>query len=180
MSTTVELLDEYFDLQEDIDFLDGESEPGVVALLERREAVERDLFQKTDNIQHIILEKRKAQAIIDAQIEVYLAEVNRLRKKKRALGNAWVRLQELIMTIVKSLGKANKSGNPQLKVDTNSYTIIQMNGALEVFDEEKIPNNFIKMEQKIDSGALRKHIIELGGEMPFVARVQKKEVLRIT
>jgi len=182
--TTRDLLDEYFDLQEDLEHGYPETPEELVpipsAVQSKMKEVEQALFDKLESIQYITMGKKEKQAILQARIDTYTAEVQRLRKKMKALDNAWHRLQWLIMQIVKSVGSENKAGNKQLKVGTDNYTIVHTYGPLEILDESRIPDDYIKLEQRIDKSALRKDIIKMHGEMVDVAICSKIERLKIT
>ena len=84
-----------------------------------------------------------------------------------------------IINMVDLLGTPNKSGNHQIKTTTDSYTIYEGDGSLEITDEESVPDEFLKLVQSIDKRKLRKHIIEKGGKTEY-AKVAKKTRLRIS
>ena len=118
------------------------------------------------------------ESALNGMLETHRNYVKTLVQKKQSMHNAKERLRGLIMITVDLIGTANKSGNLQLKTLTDSYTVVNGDGKLEITDESKIPTQYLKLTQSIDRKELRNHVIEKGGTTDC-AIVPKKKRLHV-
>jgi len=106
--TSMELVDTYFELQE----LAEELEEPDEKLQNQMKEVETAIVKKAESLDYVILQKKKLSSVIDARIQVYRDEIQRLQQKKKTMERAWNRLKKLIIMLVKVQGEPNRSGNP--------------------------------------------------------------------
>lgn len=186
-TTTFELVDEYFRLCQDKEYIEEYNNKNPDDPIDNSQldevsnqlaVVEENMVQKIENIEHVLLRKDEALAIIDASIDTYNKHLKRLKTKRKSISNGWDRLQGLIKKMVNTIGMENKSGNRQLKTDTITYTVYHSPGKLEITDNDSIPSNFQEVQVKTDMARLRKHVIKEGGETEY-ATVPNEERLRI-
>jgi len=186
-TTTFELVDEYFRLCQDKEYIEEYNNKNPDDPIDNSQldevsnqlaVVEENMVQKIENIEYVLLRKDEALAIIDASIDTYNKHLKRLKTKRKSISNGWDRLQGLIKKMVNTIGMENKSGNRQLKTDTITYTVYHSPGKLEITDNDSIPSNFQEVQVKTDMARLRKHVIKEGGETEY-ATVPNEERLRI-
>lgn len=161
--TTYEMIEWYYDCM-DMLANGGCDEEEEKALRLDLAATETALFSKADNIEFIVLKQKEKEAVIKARIAAYTEELARLRVKKLTTENTFERLKGMIIGIVKTIGKPSKSGNMQLKTDTNSFTIINKPSALEITQPNIVPSEFLVVTTTYDKAAMRKAVLLEGGE----------------
>jgi len=178
--TTYQILDTYIELQEMLDFPelrpDDTSEEEIQAGLKK---LAKLALAKTDNIHWVLSKMDENETAINGMLEVHRNYIKSLNNKKSSMKNAKERLKGMIISMVDLMGTPNKSGNRQIKTKTDSYTIMQGDGPVEITDEEKIPSEFILLVQTIAKRELRNHVIKKGGKTDY-AEVPKKTRLRVS
>ncbi len=178
--TTYQILDTFIELQEMLDFPE----------LRPDDATEEDLHKglkelanlalaKTDNIHWVLSKLDENENAINSMLETHRSYIKSLNNKKSSMKNARERLKGMIISMVDLMGTPNKSGNNQIKTKTDSYTIVQGDGKLEITDENEIPDEYIKLIQSVDKRGLRNHVIKAGGTTKY-AKVPKKTRLRVS
>lgn len=179
--TTYELINRYLELQffEDTPEL-YEPDGGINdTLTEEKEDIERAMLEKAGNIHWVLTHMDQAEGSLKGQMDTHKNYLSKLRKKQQSLDNARKRLKDLIINLVIVRGEENKAGNPQIKTDTDTYTVFEGYGSVEITDPSEVPDNFIKLKQSYDNKAIRNAVIEADGETEY-AECEKKKRLRIT
>jgi hypothetical protein len=178
-ATTYEIIDSIIELQEWVDY--PELRPEDITDEEISEGLEKLgqlALRKADNIHWVLAKLDENESALNGMLETHRNYVKTLVQKKQSMHNAKERLRGLIMITVDLIGTANKSGNLQLKTLTDSYTVVNGDGKLEITDESKIPTQYLKLTQSIDRKELRNHVIEKGGATDC-AIVPKKKRLHV-
>tara|TARA_Y100000361_G_scaffold132861_1_gene130627 strand:+ start:12811 stop:13383 length:573 start_codon:yes stop_codon:yes gene_type:complete len=178
--TTYQIIDTFIELQEMLDYPELRPEDTTEEEIEKGLAELANVaLKKTENIHWVLSKLDENEKALDAMLQVHRNYIKSLMNKKDSLHNGRERLKSMIINMVDLLGTPNKSGNHQIKTTTDSYTIYEGDGSLEITDEESVPDEFLKLVQSIDKRKLRKHVIEKGGKTEY-AKVAKKTRLRIS
>lgn len=175
--TTYEIIDSIIEMQEWVDF--PELRPENMTDEEISEGLKKLgtlAIHKAGNIHWVLTKLDENENAINGMLETHRNYVKALVQKKQSMQNAKERLRGLIMSMVDLMGLPNKSGNRQLKTLTDSYTIVKGDGKLEVTDESKIPNQFLRITQHVDRKELRNHVIENGGTTDYAVVPKKKRL----
>lgn len=141
-------------------------DPEVLA--DTLEGMDGELEEKADSYAIIM-------SNLDGQVEMLKNEIERLTTRKKMVENNKIRMKialENAMLIAK-----------KRKIKTALYTFnIQKNPPVLVIDDEsKVPNEFYKMEKKLNSKELRDFVkeTEKNGTQLSYAHLEQKEGLRI-
>jgi len=187
--TTRELINQYFDTLEELQYLE-ESELMIAdksltnyynklnALKTELKNISTQLLTKFENVREFQIELERRQNVVDAEIATLRNEINRLHKMQKSNERAKEYMHFLLKSIIKTKGKPNKSGNLEIKTDTARFIIEKPWGGLEIKEESKVPPTYLHTEVKIDKKALRKDVIAQGGITEY-AIVERKEVVRM-
>jgi len=183
--TTYELLAEFIEAQEEYETAQELNEEGLIPVEkvdQYQKAIEQIntmLLEKIENINKVKIEKERIKKIIEAEKEVYKAELDRLQTKLKQVDKAWGFLEMLIKDIIKTKGSPNKSGNLSISTTTGNYTLVKRDGALEIIDETRIPEEFINYEPKIDKKKLKEYLKTFYDKQTAFAKINTSEVLVI-
>ena len=182
---TFELLDLYLDKHLDYQMLGKEheesnngEEDAMVAMENDLAVVEKYMLRKIENIEHVMIRKDLALEQVKSAEGVYKKHLEFLRNKRKTIENAWVNLEDLIITLVEGFGEEKKNGHVSLNKDSITYTVYQSPGSLEIQNDEEIPDRYLKLSTKLDKARLRKDIIKDGdtdyASVPKVKRLKIK------
>jgi len=178
--STYQIIDTYIELQEMLDYPELRPEDTTEEeIQEGLDKLARVALKKTDNIHWVLSKLDENEKALEGMLQVHRNYIKSLMNKKDSLNNGKERLKSMIINMVDLLGTPNKSGNNQIKTPTESYTIYEGDGSLEITDEELVPDEFLKLVQSIDKRKLRKHVIDEGGDTEY-AKVSKKTRLRVS
>ena len=126
--STYELVSHYLDLRLMLDINPEMDDNEKEKINNHLKEIENDMLNKTDRLQWVLNKMKESEYSIKATIDAHKDTVSKLREKKKSILNAKERIKNLIMSIVEHKGETNRSGNLQLKTDTESYTIVNSIG----------------------------------------------------
>ena len=188
--TTNELLDDYFLIATEVDYLESEYEKEEDKdkksdLQTKLDVSKTDLavqgsaiLTKANNIEYVKVSKELSINKIDAEIQVVQGYLNSLRANKNSMVKAWEYMCDLLGDLIGTIGKIDKNGN---KFITNElgrkFTLGNKWGELEILNTDAIPQSFYKMEVKVDKARLRKAIINGEDGLEDCATVNKRRTI---
>lgn len=168
-----DLIGEHMDLMLEMDLVDDDSQ--LPALLERQAVVQQKIKDKSNSIDYFSQNLKEREYLIDAEIESYKDEIERLRRRKSALESTNKYLNNtLLPLLIEEIG--NEDG--VLETDTARYKLYETYGSVVITDQNALPDDFIKTEivQKVDKAKLRKACMSLdkdGKDLPDGASITK-------
>lgn len=189
--TTRTLIDDYFNIVEEIDFIEEQlSDPDAIESEEQLRNQHSNLqnnlnniasllTSKFDNVYKFNLELDRRNNIIQAEIDTLKKEITRLKRVKDVQLRAKEYMHYLLKEIIKTKGTPNKSGNLEIKTDIARFVLEKHWGGLEITDQSAVPSEYIIIEQKINNAKLRRDIIKEKNGVESYAKVQRKEVVRM-
>ena len=140
-----------------------ELDPQVLA--DTLEGMDGELEQKAENYAMMI-------NTLNGQADMLSAEIKRLTERKKTIENNSKRMKE-------SLGNAmNSTGKRKFKTLLFSFGIQKNPPVLVVDDEDKVPEEFVKVKKEIDKAALKKFVKDNENGLDF-AHLEQTESLRI-
>ena len=161
MATLYELTAEYMELLNMAE--EEELDPQVLA--DTLEGMDGELEQKAENYAMMI-------NTLNGQADMLSAEIKRLTERKKTIENNSKRMKE-------SLGNAmNSTGKRKFKTLLFSFGIQKNPPVLVVDDEDKVPEEFVKVKKEIDKAALKKFVKDNENGLDF-AHLEQTESLRI-
>ena len=177
LPTTYQLLDEYYNLIEEKEYLELPEEE-VRAIDAKLIVIEQQMTHKIDNIRDFKLELDRRKAVIDSEKAVLRSEVDRLSKRAASLDKIDERIDGLSINLLETIGKPNKSGNPSIQTDLATYSVVSRWSKLELKDTENVPEDCVELVWKYNNTEMRKRVIAAGGETEYGV-VDKKKGLQI-
>ena len=164
--TTRELVGEYIDLDIQNQTDDSpEIEEGIVA-------VQAQLRRKVDGIDHFMVDIDRKMHLIDAEIEAFQNEIQRLKVRKRATESLKKYFNEtLIPMVVEEVGT-----DGVYETDTARYKLYETFGPVAITNEDSIPDDYKKVEmvEKIDKKKARSDLTK-GVDIPgfYIEKVKR-------
>lgn len=151
-----ELTEMYLSLK-DMDIEEGDLNAAL-------ENIDDEIETKADNIAKVLRD-------FDGDIEVLKSEEERLAKKRKAIENRQKQLKEYLQNAMIVLNKR------KFKTDLFSFNI-QLNApSLKILDESKIPDDYYKIEKKLNKNDLKEAV--KNGLFEDAAELVQTESLRI-
>lgn len=126
--------------------------------------IEDEIEIKAENI-------AKALKDLEAEAEAYKKEIERLSDKKKSAENRAKRLKEYLQMAMEEVDKK------KFKTNLFSFNIQKNAPYLKILDENKIPEEFYKVEKKLDKTEFKKAV--KAGKYLDVAELVQTESLRI-
>jgi hypothetical protein len=151
--TTRDLINEFVDLENEKEWADEEDKANIeTSLVEIR----TKLSKKADNLDKYLVEVKRQEGLIKAEIDTLMDEVKRLRSRKKAVERTEEYFNKVLLPmIVKTLGEDNV-----FRTDTTKYTLYQTYGPVEVTDEDLVPDQYKRVKLEIDKKGAKQAIIE--------------------
>ena len=171
--TTHQLLDEYWNLIEEKEYLELPEEE-VKAIDAKLVVVEQQMTHKIDNIRDLKLELNRRKSVIDSEKAILKAEVDRLSKRAASFDKINERIDGLSINLLETIGKPNKSGNPSIQTDLATYSVVSRWSKLDITDIDKIPDDCLEIAWKYNNIEMRKRVIDAGGETEYGVVTKKK------
>lgn len=151
--TSKELIGQFIDLETQMEWTDDPDE--VQAIQSQLEQVQQQIAKKVDNIDDFIVELQRRRNLIQAEIDTYRDEQQRLYKRRNAVDRTKDYLENsLLPTIIRTMGRDNIFETP-----TSRYTLYETFGSLQVIDEAKVPDDYLKIQMSVDKAAARKALM---------------------
>lgn len=161
MATLYELTAEYMELLNMAE--EEELDPQVLA--DTLEGMDGELEQKAENYAMMI-------NTLNGQADMLSAEIKRLTERKKTIENNSKRMKESLENAMNSTGKR------KFKTLLFSFGIQKNPPVLVVDDEDKVPEEFVKVKKEIDKAALKKFVKDNENGLDF-AHLEQTESLRI-
>lgn len=151
-----ELTDIYLNLK-DMDIEEGDLNAAL-------ENIDDEIETKADNIAKVLRD-------FDGDIEALKSEEERLAKKRKAIENRQKHLKEYLQNAMLVLDKR------KFKTDLFSFNIQKNAPSLKILDESKIPEDYYKIERKLNKNDLKEAV--KSGLFEDAAELVQTESLRI-
>lgn len=151
-----ELTEIYLNLK-DMDIEEGDLNSAL-------ENIDDEIETKADNIAKILRD-------FDGDIEALKSEEERLAKKRKAIENRQKHLKEYLQNAMLVLDKR------KFKTDLFSFNIQKNAPSLKILDESKIPEDYYKIERKLNKNDLKEAV--KNGLFEDAAELVQTESLRI-
>lgn len=128
------------------------------------ENIDDEIETKADNIAKVLRD-------FDGDIEALKAEEERLAKKRKAIENRQKQLKKYLQNSMLVLDKR------KFKTDLFSFNIQKNAPSLKILDESKIPEDYYKIEKKLNKNDLKEAVKK--GLFEDAAKLVQTESLRI-
>lgn len=128
------------------------------------ENIDDEIETKADNIAKVLRD-------FDGDIEALKSEEERLAKKRKAIENRQKQLKEYLQNAMLVLDKR------KFKTDLFSFNIQRNAPSLKILDESKIPEDYYKIEKKLNKNDLKEAV--KSGLFTDAAELVQTESLRI-
>lgn len=151
-----ELTEMYLNLK-DMDIEEGDLNSAL-------ENIDDEIETKADNIAKVLRD-------FDGDIEALKSEEERLAKKRKAIENRQKQLKEYLQNAMLVLDKR------KFKTDLFSFNIQKNAPSLRILDESKIPEDYYKIEKKLNKNDLKEAV--KNGLFEDAAELVQTESLRI-
>ncbi|MBM7550540.1 siphovirus Gp157 family protein [Peptoniphilus gorbachii] len=151
-----ELTEIYLNLK-DMDIEEGDLNSAL-------ENIDDEIETKADNIAKVLRD-------FDGDIEALKSEEERLAKKRKAIENRQKQLKEYLQNAMLVLDKR------KFKTDLFSFNIQKNAPSLRILDESKIPEDYYKIERKLNKNDLKEAV--KSGLFTDAAELVQTESLRI-
>ncbi|MDU1582554.1 MAG: siphovirus Gp157 family protein [Peptoniphilus harei] len=151
-----ELTEMYLNLK-DMDIEEGDLNAAL-------ENIDDEIETKADNIAKVLRD-------FDGDIEALKSEEERLAKKRKAIENRQKQLKEYLQNAMLVLDKR------KFKTDLFSFNIQKNAPSLKILDESKIPEDYYKIEKKLNKNDLKEAV--KSGLFTDAAELVQTESLRI-
>ena len=151
-----ELTEIYLNLK-DMDIEEGDLNSAL-------ENIDDEIETKADNIAKVLRD-------FDGDIEALKAEEERLAKKRKAIENRQKQLKKYLQNSMLVLDKR------KFKTDLFSFNIQKNAPSLKILDESKIPEDYYKIEKKLNKNDLKEAVKK--GLFEDAAKLVQTESLRI-
>ena len=189
MLSPIELMNKYFECIFEVELCeieqadassDIQKEIANTRLEGAKEALEqitKKVSKRIDVYDYITIKIKEETSSFKARMDELKNEITRIKTRSDSRTNSWKRLENQIKSFIKITGKLNKSGNPFIKTNTATYTIIERAGAIDIKDYNAIPDIYIKeipREDRVDKAALKKYVKE---NKPEWADILQTEIL---
>lgn len=151
-----ELTEMYLNLK-DMDIEEGDLNAAL-------ENIDDEIETKADNIAKVLRD-------FDGDIEALKSEEERLAKKRKTIENRQKQLKEYLQNAMLVLDKR------KFKTDLFSFNIQKNAPSLKILDESKIPEDYYKIEKKLNKNDLKEAV--KNGLFEDAAELVQTESLRI-
>lgn len=128
------------------------------------ENIDDEIETKADNIAKVLRD-------FDGDIEALKSEEERLAKKRKAIENRQKQLKEYLQNAMLVLDKR------EFKTDLFSFNIQKNAPSLKILDESKIPEDYYKIEKRLNKNDLKEAV--KNGYFEDAAELVQTESLRI-
>ena len=173
--TTRELISDLIELESQLEVAEGQEKEEIgEGLMLVRKSIEK----KMENLDEFDLELSRKNNMIDAEIETYKKEIERLAKKKIKINTIKMYLDSIVIPmVIKEVGKDGK----YYETNKKRYTLYETYGKLEFDNKFPVPQKYkkMKMEQYIDKKEARKDAIEADKKGETIPGIVVKKVERV-
>ena len=180
MASTKELVGELIDVEQQLS-MSSEDEEGYANLQDTQKQLQTQVKQKIQNVDHFMLELKKREHLIDAEVEALKDEIARLKTRRKGLErtNDFFNRQ-LLPAVIMEVG--NEDG--VYETATTRYKLYETFGPVFV-DAHTVSDEFKKVEilEKLDKVKARKAAINAfnsGQDMPSGIEISKVKRVKRT
>jgi len=180
MASTKELVGELIDVEQQLS-MSSEDEEGYANLQDTQKQLQTQVKQKIQNVDHFMLELKKREHLIDAEVEALKDEIARLKTRRKGLErtNDFFNRQ-LLPAVIMEIG--NEDG--VYETATTRYKLYETFGPVFV-DAHTVSDEFKKVEilEKLDKVKARKAAINAfnsGQDMPSGIEISKVKRVKRT
>ena len=180
MASTKELVGELIDVEQQLS-MSSEDEEGYANLQDTQKQLQTQVKQKIQNVDHFMLELKKREHLIDAEVEALKDEIARLKTSRKGLErtNDFFNRQ-LLPGVIMEIG--NEDG--VYETATTRYKLYETFGPVFV-DAHTVSDEFKKVEilEKLDKVKARKAAINAfnsGQDMPSGIEISKVKRVKRT
>ena len=184
--TTRDIIGDYIDNENYIDYLmktedtpSDEFKSKMIKYEESRKTLELEVRSKIDKVDHVVLEVKRKEHLIDAEVDALKNEIDRLKQRKHSIGRFKDFVNKVLLPmVIEEVG--NKDG--VWETDVARYKLYETYGAV-VVNPELCSKDFIKVEIKesIDKVKARNAAISAdksGKSMPDGIEINKVKRVR--
>mgnify|MGYP003137356946 CR=1 FL=1 len=183
--TTKDILGDFIDNELTIEYIEKTNDDIPIkemdVYLEKRISYKKEMREKIDRVDHFVLDVKRKEHLIDAEVEALKAEIERLKGRRRAVGNFKRFVNDFLLPmVIKEVG----TDDGIWETDTARYKLYQTYGPVDV-NPDKISNEFKKVEIKesIDKVKARNAAItahKSGNDMPEGIDIKRVDKVRRT
>ena len=146
--TAKDILGDFIDNELTIEYIektsDDISSENMDLYLEKRIKFQKEMRNKIEKVDHFVLEVKRKEHLIDAEVEALKSEIDRLRSRKKAVSNFKKFVNDFLLPmVIKEVG----DDNGVWETDTARYKLYKTYGPVDV-DPEIVSNDFRKVEIK--------------------------------
>ena len=149
--TTKDIIGDYIDNENYIDYLEkteqvssDEYSTKLKQYEDSRKALELEVRNKIDKVDHVVLEVKRKEHLIDAEVDALKNEIDRLKQRKRSINKFRDFVNKVLLPmVIEEVG--NKDG--VWETDVARYKLYETYGAVDV-NPELCSKDFIKVEIK--------------------------------
>lgn len=178
MATTKELIGELIDTELNLML---EEDPEEKEVLETQLAnVHTQIRNKVEKLDHFLVEVNRKESLIDAEIETYKDEIERLKNRKAAAEKTKSFFNSVLLPLViEEVG----DDNGVWQTDTARYKLYETYGPLVIEDTELVDDKYKNVEivEKLDKKAARADAMaadKAGQPIPAGMRINKIKRVR--
>ena len=177
--TTRELIDEFIDIENDLEVVadgyDDANEAEVEALSNKLVVVKNEMQKKVDNIDRFSLELTRTENLLEAEVKTLRHEMKRLNNKRRAIKKTKEFFnQQLLPVVIETMGN-----NGIFRTDTARYSMHDAWGPLEITDEEAIPDKYRRYKIEVDKASARPDVIAAAEKDMGISGFEINKVKRV-
>ena len=149
--TTKDIIGDYIDNENYIDYLEkteqvssDEYATKLKQYEDSRKRLELEVRNKIDKVDHVVLEVKRKEHLIDAEVDALKNEIDRLKQRKRSINKFRDFVNKVLLPmVIEEVG--NKDG--VWETDVARYKLYETYGAVDV-NPELCSKDFIKVEIK--------------------------------
>ena len=150
--TTRDLINSFVDLENEKEFASEEDQVSIETDLV---TVRTQLSKKADNLDRYLVEVKRQEGLIKAEIDNLMDEVKRLRGRKKAVERTEEYFNKVLLPmIIRTLGE-----DDVYRTDTTKYKLYQTYGPVEVTDEDLVPDQYKRIKLEIDKKGAKEDLI---------------------
>ena len=180
-----DILGDFIDNELTIEYIEksGEDIPTkeLDVYLEKRIKFQQEMRNKIERVDHFVLDIKRKEHLIDAEVEALKSEIERLKGRRRAVGNFKKFVNDFLLPmVIKEVGTEDGIW----ETDTARYKLYETYGPVDV-NPEIVSKDFIKVEikesinkVKARNAAISAH--KAGKDMPEGIEIKRVEKVRRT
>lgn len=159
--TARDLLGSLIDLEQEKEYAEmledsNEKEIEIASIEQSIDTIKKQISNKIEGIDYFMVEMKREVGLVDAEIKSYNDEIKRLRLKKAAVKKTEDYFNKVLLPMI--IETAGEDG--VFRTKTSKYKMYETWGALEIIDEDAIPDQYKRYKVEVDKKGARKDVIE--------------------